>query len=469
MKIDLDLYEQVRTMAQAGHSAREIARELHISRNTVRKFITGAVDLAGDARPRIRQATVITEQNLQLIRGYLEEDQLHRSSKQRHTALRCFERLREEQGYTGSYASVTAMVRQVKGSMRPVFVPQTYAPGVKLQVDFGEMDIFLRGELTRIYLFCARLCYSCRPLVLAYRRQNQDSFLDGRCRVFMELGGVPQEVIFDNARVAVASGSGARAALQRRYELLRVHYGFTPVFCNPRQGHEKGLVENLVRWIRNQVGSPRPRVDSIRAFDALLAERCASYEERQLRGRPGTVGERYAADRAALQPLPQQPCDPARSLTAAVSAFSTVRFDTNQYSVPAEVIRRSGVREVALRVYPEFIRIVCHGEVIAEHERLYGRHQALYCLRHYLPLLAERPRAMLHAAPVVASLRAAQHRQLQLGQHSDREIYAALAAYAEKQAGTAAIGPVPTAPAAGQDPAGQEQRGTGLYLYDTLY
>ena len=290
-----------------------------------------------------------------------------------------------------SYASVTAMVRQVKGSMRPLYVPQSYVPGGKLQVDFGEMDIILRGELTAVYLFCARLCCSCHPLVLAYRRQNQDSFLDGLYRVFTELGGVRREVIFDNARVAVASGSGARATLQRRYELLRVHYGFVPVFCNPRQGHEKGLAGNLVRRIRSQVGSPRPRVDSIRAFDELLAARCTAYEERQLRGRPGTVAERCAADPAALQPLPQQPCDPARSLTAAVSAFSTVRFDTNQYSVPSEVIRRCGVREVALRVYPEFIRILCHGRVIAEHARLYGRHQASYCLKHYLPLLCERP------------------------------------------------------------------------------
>ena len=146
-----------------------------------------------------------------------------------------------------------------------------------------------------------------------------------------------------------------------------MHYGFTPVFCNPRQGHEQGLSGHLTGWIRSQAGSPRPRVDSIRAFDELPSARCTAYEERQLRGRPGTLAERCAADRAALQPLPQPPCDPARSLTAAVSAFSTARFDTSQYSVPAEVIRRSGVREVALRVCTENIGILCHGRVIAGH------------------------------------------------------------------------------------------------------
>ena len=107
------------------------------------------------------------------------------------------------------------------------------------------------------------MCYSCRPVVLAYRRQNEESFLDAFVNIFDILGGTTARVIFDNGKVAVKEGFGAHARMQEGYSALSAHYGFDAVFCNPAEGHEKGLVEVSL------AGSPQ--------------HMCA-----------GTAGERYA-------------------------------------------------------------------------------------------------------------------------------------------------------------------------------
>jgi transposase len=126
------------------------------------------------------------------------------------------------------------------------FVPLKFAPGEAVQIDWGEATVYINEEKQVVNLFCARLCHSCAPFVMAFKRQNLESFLDGIIHTFQYYGGVPRRVIFDNARVAVKSGFGAHAAVQDDYKQLSAHYGFEPVFCNPASVNEKGLVENLV-------------------------------------------------------------------------------------------------------------------------------------------------------------------------------------------------------------------------------
>ena len=78
--------------------------------------------------------------------------------------------------------------------------------------------IYCGGAKRNINLFCARLCSSCAPIVFAYERQNEESFLDALVKTFEYFGGVPQRVIFDNAKVAVKEGFGVYASKQDAYE-----------------------------------------------------------------------------------------------------------------------------------------------------------------------------------------------------------------------------------------------------------
>ena len=205
-----------------------------------------------------------------------------------------------------------------------------------MQVDWGEAVVYIDGEKQTINLFCARLCSSCAPVVLAYRRQNEESFLDAFVRTFNAFGGVPEKVIFDNGKVAVKDGFGANARKQAGYTALCAHYGFDALFCNPAEGHEKGLVEGLVGWARRNIMVPVPHVDSITRLNAMLRERCHEYEGHCIKGKPGTVGKMLAEEKAALRPLPLYPFETAKCSNVRVSTFSTVRFATNDSTELAE-------------------------------------------------------------------------------------------------------------------------------------
>ena len=131
---------------------------------------------------------------------------------------------------------------------------------------------------------------------------NLESFLDAIIRTFQYYGGVPRRVIFDNARVAVKSGFGAHAAAQDDYKQLSAHYGFEPVFCNPASGNEKGLVENLVGYIRRNVCVPLPKVKNLEELNGKLLEKCVRYLDHKVDSRPAPVGILLEEDRQCLHP-----------------------------------------------------------------------------------------------------------------------------------------------------------------------
>ena len=76
-------------------------------------------------------------------------------------------------------------------------------PGRQLQIDFGETRVAIGGESVRVYLFVATLGHSRRPYVQAFRHERQSAWLDGIEAAFRHFGGVPEEMLLDNARALV--------------------------------------------------------------------------------------------------------------------------------------------------------------------------------------------------------------------------------------------------------------------------
>lgn len=388
-------YKEIRQRFLAGESQRSIAKSMNISRNTVKKYCEGA-RVPWERKTPERQSTILTDDIIAFIRSCLEEDEQEGVRKQQHTAKRIYDRLVSEKGFTGGESTIRNKVRELKEIIPKAFIPLQFEPGEALQVDWGEAVIYLDNEKTTVNLFCARLCYSCRPVVLAYRRQNEESFLDAFVRTFQLLGGVPSRVIFDNGKVAVKDGFGAHAKKQEGYTALSAHYGFDAVFCNPAEGHEKGLVEGLVGWTRRNICVPLPRVSSMEELNDLLLERCQQYEAHKIKGRKDSVGALFLEEAQCLNPLPAYIFETAKCMNVRVNAFATVRFRTNNYSVP---VKYTG-RQVGIKGYPETVDIYYEGEKISSHRRLFGKNQHSYHLEDYMPLLEERPRAVLNAAPV---------------------------------------------------------------------
>ena len=159
-------YKQIRQRYLNGESQRSIAKSMGISRNTVKKYCEGE-NVPWERKTPEREASVLTEDVLDFITSCLEEDEAEGLKKQRHTARRIFDRLVEEKGFEGGESTIRRAVHEIRGKMPQAFVPLQFDPADAIQVDWGEATVYLNGEKTVVNLFCARLCYSCRPVVLA--------------------------------------------------------------------------------------------------------------------------------------------------------------------------------------------------------------------------------------------------------------------------------------------------------------
>ena len=168
--------------------------------------------------------------------------------KQRHTAKRIFERLRDEHGFAGGYTVVKDYVRLARTRSREVFVPLAHPPG-HAQVDFGECVGVIGGVRMKLHVFCFDLPQSDACFIKAYAAETTEAFLDGHVSAFAFFGGVPLSILYDNLKIAVAKilGDGERRRTQAFTELVS-HFLFDDRFGRPGKGNDKGKVEGLVKF-----------------------------------------------------------------------------------------------------------------------------------------------------------------------------------------------------------------------------
>jgi transposase len=370
-----------------------VAREFGVARETVRKM------LRYSAPPGYRREQAVKRPKLGPWLGAIDailEDDKNRPLKQRHTAKRIFDRLREECGYTGGYTSVKDYVRLQRVRKREMFVPLIHTAG-HAQADFGEALVIIAGVEQKARYFVMDLPQSDDCFVAAFPAETTEAFLEAHVRAFDYLGGVPRLIVYDNTKIAVAKilGDGERKKTRAFCE-LQSHYLFQERFGRPGKGNDKGAVEGLVGYARRNFLVPIPRLGSWEELNQYLLEQCRKRRERQLWGHQDTIAERFERDRAALLPLPAMPYEACEKRTAKVSSLSLVRYRANDYSVPTEY----GHREVLVKGYVHEVVIACGSEVIARHRRSYEREDMIFDPLHYLALLEEKTRALDQAAPL---------------------------------------------------------------------
>ena len=305
--------------------------------------------------PTLRQAQEETFTGV--IDRILDDD--HRvPKKQRHTAKRIFERLRDEYGFDGGYTIVKDYVREHRRRTREMFVPLSHPPG-HAQCDFGEALVVIGGVERKAHCFVLDLPHSDGCFVKAYPAETTEAFLDGHVSAFAFLGGVPQSMLYDNTKLAVAKilGDGRRQRT-RAFTGLQSHYLFDDRFGRPGKGNDKGKVEGLVGYARRNFLVPIPSFESFDALNVYLERRCLERMDAQLRGHAETIGQRIERDLEALLPLPAVHYDACDKQAGRVSSLSLVRYRTNDYSVPVvyghrDVLVRGYVDEVVISRGPE--------------------------------------------------------------------------------------------------------------------
>ena len=291
---------------------------------------------------------------LPVIDGILEADRTG-PVKQRHTAKRIFERLRDEHGFGGGYTVVKDYVRLCRAQGRETFVPLAHPPG-HAQVDFGEAVGVIGGVRQKMHFLCMDLPQSDACFVKAFPRETTEAFLDGHVSAFAFFGGVPCSILYDNLKIAVAKicGDGKRERTRAFTELVS-HYLFADRFGRPGKGNDKGKVEGLVKHARMKFMTPIPHAASYDAFNADLLERCRARQDERARRHTETIGERLVADTLALRALPPVPLEPCEKRAARVSSMALVRYRTNDYSVPTAY----GFQVVVVKGFVDAVVILC--------------------------------------------------------------------------------------------------------------
>jgi transposase len=375
-----------------GVSKRQILRETGMHWTTLEKILRHSEPpgyRADKPRPKPRLGPFLDR-----IAQILEDDKLA-PRKQRHTAKRIFQRLRDE-GYQGGYTVVKGVVRDLRLKGREVFVPLVHRPG-EAQVDFGEAVVKAAGQLRKAAFLVMALPHSDAFFVRAYDRECTETFWDGHARAFEFFGGVPRRITYDNSRVMVARIVGPRQReLTRGFLQLESHYLFDHHFCRVERPNEKGIVEGTVKFARLNFLVPVPQVRDLDELNGYLLERCRGDLDRRLRGHAATKRVLLEEDRAAFLPLPAAPFDACRKESTTASSLSLVRFDDNDYSVPV----RCAHHPIVVRAYAERV-VLCHaGREVAEHRRRWGREGVSYDPVHYLALLERKPGALDFARPL---------------------------------------------------------------------
>jgi len=252
----VELYRKVRLACAEGMSARAAAKHFGISRDSVKKMLSFSVP------PGYSRTVVVKRPKLDgftsVIDQWLIEDQ-GRNRKQRHTAKRVFERLRDEHGFTGGYTIIKDYMREQERRGREMFVPLAHAPG-HAQADFGEAMVVIGGVERKAHFFALDLAHSDACFIRAYQAATAEAWVDGHVQAFAFFGCVPTSILYDNDKCLVAriqpDGTRIRAKL---FSGFLSHYLIRDRYGRPGKGNDKGGVEGLVGYARRNFMVPMPR------------------------------------------------------------------------------------------------------------------------------------------------------------------------------------------------------------------
>jgi len=365
-------------------SKRAIARKLGIHRNTVTKAIENpeqkynltvkkAQTVNGGFKDRI---TEMIKLNNEAPRG------------QKLTKTRMYDLICEE-GYKGTYSAFTYQCRKSEEKLhinqKESFLKLVPISGT-LQVDFGEAYCIKNKKALKQQVFCAKLSTTKGEFVKTYPKQQTEFFFDGLTSAFKFFGGIPKKIIFDNLKPAVKKVLKEQdRILQEEFLKLQSFYCFEAVFCGPGKGNEKGLIENLVKYVKNNYFLPRPVFTSYEEINKMLENKCL----KRLRTKKinGETWEKLLLKEDFL-PLTEI-YEYARIKDVKVDSYQLVHIEKNLYSTPPQYVGK----KLVAKIYPFKIKLLYKNQVVAEHERQFGRGKEELFPYHYLSVLRRKARA----------------------------------------------------------------------------
>ena len=234
-----------------GWGSKRIAAELGCARNTVRRWLAEGDWRACATASRLKKLDGLSDWLAERFRRHAGNGDVVRQE------------LASEKGLVVSLRTVeraTAPLRpELAAAARATLRFETH-PGAQLQIDFGERRVEIGGVAVKVFFFVATLGYSRRVHVRAYGHERQDSWFDGLESAFRTFGGVPQEVLLENAKALILHHNRAsrEVVLHPRLHAFARHWGFRIRACAPYRARTKGKDERGVGYVkRNAIAGRR--------------------------------------------------------------------------------------------------------------------------------------------------------------------------------------------------------------------
>jgi transposase len=360
---------RILALQQQGWGTRRIAEELGISRRTVRRYLR-----LGGYRPYVRRKT---PRRLQEHLAWLKE----RFNVVRGNA-RVLLREAEQRGLQIAYSTLARVVkpwREELAARARATVRFETPPGQQMQADFGELRVRIAGAMTLVHFCVLTLGYSRRTFVRGFLAERQEHWLAAMEAAFHHFGGVPREMLVDNAKALVTfhPHSGEVQFSEAFIAFCQLH-GIAPRACRPFRARSKGKVESGVKYVKRNALAGMS-FTSFEALEAHLEQWMREVADLRVHG---TTHERpidrFVTEAAALLPV-KTVVPRTLPLVRKVASDCLVDVDTNRYSVPHGYVGR----KVEVLVAEGQVAIRCDGIEIARHAQAHGRHRVVERREHY--------------------------------------------------------------------------------------
>lgn len=384
--LSVEDWAEIRRLHRAeGIPIKAIARMLGISRNTVRSALASSSPPKYERRPTGSAVDLFEPAIRDLLRAY-----------PRMPATVIAERVGWQRGMT----VFSDRVRE----LRPAYLPPdpasrtTYAAGELAQFDFWFPPISIpvgygqQREAKRLPVMTMVSGYSRWSAgVLIPSRDAQDLYA-GWWHLIQQLGAVPRALVWDGEG-AVGRWRARQPELTGDCQAFRGVLGAKVVICKPADPEAKGMVERLHDYLERSF-LPGRKFTSPADFNTQLTGFFARANKRQMRVLGCAPADRLQADLAAMLPLPPVPPQVGWHSSTRLPRDHYIRLDANDYSVhPSAIGRRIDIHADLARIWA-----TCEGAIVADHERVWARHQTITDYHHVVAAkLLRRGRADLLA------------------------------------------------------------------------
>ncbi len=381
--VEPEVVRQIRELAALGWGAKRIAAELGVARNTVRRYLRGGAAAEVQERPGGR---VLDED------GRAEARQLFATTAAGNAVVVTRELRRR--GVVASVRTVQRAVADERSRQRAATlatVRYETSPGEQMQIDFGQKRVLIAGAEVLVHLLVAVLSYSRRIFVRAFLAERGDDWREGVASAFRHFGGVPMNLLVDNARPLVLRRDEGAVVLHPEFAAFCRDWDVGALACAPYRARTKGKTESGVKYVKRNAIASR----SFASF-AALEEHLADWMREADARVHGTTHERpidrFTRDEATrLRSLPARPI-PSRQqrLERRVANDCFVDVDTVRYSVPHRLVRE----RVQVQVGDEQVRIFFGSRVVATHQRSRIPHAIVRDAAHFEGLIRSAPMAL---------------------------------------------------------------------------